>query len=149
MNALDTPPQPPRPINLAREADFRLGGALVRPSTREVIAGGRREPVEPRVMQVLVALARRQGEVVSRDELIASCWGGRFVGEDAINRCIGQLRKLGQRDRGAGPGHRYGGACRLPSRRGAPGRRNAVLERKRVRRPRRGLALAIVAARRS
>ncbi|WP_297695100.1 hypothetical protein, partial [Phenylobacterium sp.] len=43
--------------------------------------------LEPRVMQVLVALARERGEIVSRDDLIASCWAGRIVGEDAINRC--------------------------------------------------------------
>jgi len=47
-------------------------------------------------MQVLVALARAQGAVVSRDALIESCWDGRIVGEDAINRCMGRLRKLAQ-----------------------------------------------------
>jgi TolB-like protein len=45
-------------------------------------------------MQVLVALARRRAEVVSRDDLIAECWGGRVVGDDAINRCIQRIRKL-------------------------------------------------------
>ncbi len=81
-------------IDLAHEARFALGGLEVRPSTREVVAAGRSSLVEPRVMQVLVALARRQGEVVSRDDLIASCWAGRAVGEDAINRCIAALRRL-------------------------------------------------------
>jgi hypothetical protein len=28
--------------------------------------------------------------------LIESCWGGRIVGEDAINRCIGRLRRLAE-----------------------------------------------------
>jgi len=54
-----------------------------------------RETIEPRVMQVLVALARASGETVSRDELIDSCWEGRAVSEDAIHRVISQLRKLG------------------------------------------------------
>jgi Tol biopolymer transport system component/DNA-binding winged helix-turn-helix (wHTH) protein len=96
MNAHDFPHEMKRPINLALESDFALGEALVRPSSREVIRGDRRAALEPRVMQVLVALARRPGHVVSRDELIAVCWSGRIVGEDAINRCIGQLRKLAQ-----------------------------------------------------
>ena len=47
-------------------------------------------------MQVLAALARMQDRVVSRDDLIEACWGGRIVGEDAINRCIGRLRRLAE-----------------------------------------------------
>lgn len=87
----------PKPIDLAREAAFRLGPAEIRPATREAVWPDQREMLEPRVMQVLVALARRRGEVVSRDDLIGDCWGGRIVGDDAINRCIGQLRRLAER----------------------------------------------------
>ena len=49
-------------------------------------------------MQVLVALARADGEVVSRDELLASCWAGLAIGDDAINRCIGRLRRLSEEE---------------------------------------------------
>lgn len=96
MNGPDFASGSQKPVNLAQELDFSLGAARVRPSSREVVLGERREMLEPRVMQVLVALARRPGQVVSRDELIAQCWAGRIVGEDAINRCIGQLRKHAQ-----------------------------------------------------
>src|SRR5277367_2395394 len=82
------------PIDLAREADLRLGSALVRPSLSEVVTASQTIRLQPRVMQVLVALARADGEVVSRDELLASCWGGLAIGDDAINRCIGRLRRL-------------------------------------------------------
>ena len=84
----------PTIVDLAREPAFRLAAVDVRPATREVLGGGRREVLEPRVMQVLVALARRRGEVVSRDELIEACWRGRIVGDDAVSRCIGALRRL-------------------------------------------------------
>jgi TolB-like protein/tetratricopeptide (TPR) repeat protein len=47
-------------------------------------------------MQVLVALAQRQGQVVSRDALVEMCWGGRAVSEDAIQRAIAKVRKLGE-----------------------------------------------------
>lgn len=83
------------PIDLAHEQAFRLGLLEIRPATREVIGPGeRREVLEPRVMQVLTALARRRGEVVSRDDLIGTCWGGRLVGDDAVNRCVAALRRL-------------------------------------------------------
>jgi TolB-like protein len=86
------------PVDLAGEADFILGDLKVSPSTREVTRGGVRETLEPRVMQVLVALAQSGGRVNSRDELIFRCWEGRIVGEDAINRAIGRLRRLSEVD---------------------------------------------------
>ncbi|HEX5263636.1 MAG TPA: hypothetical protein VFW13_08925, partial [Phenylobacterium sp.] len=53
-------------VDLAREPAFQLSAVHVRPATREVVGfSGLREVLEPRVMQVLVALARRRGEVVS------------------------------------------------------------------------------------
>lgn len=81
---------------LAAEPDFELGGLRVRPSTREVAAATTTQVLEPRVLQVLIALARRRGAVVSRGDLVTECWGGRAVGDDAINRCIQSLRRLGE-----------------------------------------------------
>ncbi|HWD67762.1 MAG TPA: winged helix-turn-helix domain-containing protein, partial [Caulobacteraceae bacterium] len=81
-------------IDLAREPDFDLGGLRVRPSRREVSAAGTRQVLQPRVMQVLVALARSPNAVVSQRELINRCWSGLTVSDDAIGRCIGQLRRL-------------------------------------------------------
>ncbi|HWI86958.1 MAG TPA: winged helix-turn-helix domain-containing protein [Sphingomonas sp.] len=55
---------------------------------------GKSEVLEPRVMQVLIALARAEGNIVSRDDLTRSCWEDRIVGEDAINRVISRLRRV-------------------------------------------------------
>jgi TolB-like protein/DNA-binding winged helix-turn-helix (wHTH) protein len=79
-------------VDLGREPDFALGPLRVLPSTCEVVVGPRRETVQPRAMQVLVALARAHGAVVSRDQLIDMCWEGRVIGEDAINRAIAKVR---------------------------------------------------------
>lgn len=86
-------------IDLAREADFLLGRLQVRPSLREIRIDGRAETLEPRVMQVLVLLTHADGAVVSRDQLTERCWGGRIVGEDAINRCIAKVRRVAELDR--------------------------------------------------
>ncbi|MGZ2412489.1 tetratricopeptide (TPR) repeat protein [Sphingomonas sp. F9_3S_D5_B_2] len=46
-------------------------------------------------MEVLVALARASGQVVTRDELIDLCWAGRIVTDDAINRVVSRIRQVG------------------------------------------------------
>jgi DNA-binding winged helix-turn-helix (wHTH) protein len=86
----------PVEIDLAAESAFQLGDLKISPATREAAAGEERETLEPRVMQALVALARGKGEVVSRDRLIELCWGGRIVGDDAINGAVAKVRKLGE-----------------------------------------------------
>lgn len=82
-------------IDLARTPDFALGTAMVRPALRRVESPGRSETLEPRVMQALVVLAERAGEVTPKDELIDRCWGGRIVGDDAITQCIAKVRRVG------------------------------------------------------
>ena len=81
-------------IDLASTPDFDLGGLRVRPARRQVCRDGDCRDLEPRVMQVLVALASARPELVSRDRLIEQCWDGRIVGDDSINRCILALRHL-------------------------------------------------------
>lgn len=88
-------------IDLAHCADFSLGSIRVRPTSRELVGADGPVMIEPKVMQVLVALADARGRVVSRDELIEKCWSGRVVGEDAINRVIGKLRRVAEASGGA------------------------------------------------
>ena len=83
-------------IDLGEEPAFDLGGMRVVPAERTVILNGERRELQPRVMQVLVALAKARPDVVSRDKLIDLCWEGRVVGDDALNRCILALRHLAQ-----------------------------------------------------
>ena len=89
-------------MDLAAEATFHLGLLEVSPPTCVVTWPGGRKVLQPRVMQVLVMLAHACGAVVSRDALIAECWDGRVVGEDAITRVMVQLRRLAQLTDGLG-----------------------------------------------
>lgn len=68
----------------------------VHPAELAVEFDGQRHDLQPRVMQVLVALAKARPTVVSRDKLVDLCWDGRVVGDDALNRCILALRHLAQ-----------------------------------------------------
>ncbi|WP_158266315.1 winged helix-turn-helix domain-containing protein [Allosphingosinicella deserti] len=98
-------PGPSTAVDLAHVAPFRLGGLIVDPSTREVRRDdGQRQTIEPRMMQVLAVLARAEGTVVSRDDLVDQCWEGRVVGDSAVNRIILLLRRLGT-DIGEGAFH--------------------------------------------
>lgn len=83
-------------INLAEVSDFDVGEMRVRPTERAIESNGQRVELQPRVMQVLVALAQARPAVVSRDKLVDLCWEGRVVGDDALNRCILALRHLAQ-----------------------------------------------------
>ena len=97
---MTTTDDPPRGVDLAKVPDFALGSLEVSPSTARVRMGADERRVEPRVMQVLVVLARHAPRTVTRDELIDACWGGRIVSDDAVARVVAQVRALA---RGPGP----------------------------------------------
>ncbi len=84
----------PGKVDLAHEPAFKLGNVSVHPPTRQIVDGEIKQTVEPRVMQVLVALARADGAIVTRDELTEWCWDGRIVGDDSINRTLSRIRAI-------------------------------------------------------
>jgi len=87
--------EPSDRVDLAHVPGFMLGRLRVRPAVRQLMRDdGEEEVLQHRVMQVLIALARAEGAIVTRDELTMSCWDGRVVGEDAINRIISRLRAV-------------------------------------------------------
>lgn len=93
---MQSDPQILVPIHLAHAPSFMLGGVKIHPPTRQLVnGGGRGETLEPRIMQVLVALAQAKGEILSRDDLIALCWDGRMVGDNAIHRAVSKVREVG------------------------------------------------------
>ena len=48
--------------------------------------------LRPKAYALLVALARRPRELVSKDELLDAVWGRRFVSEGVIKSAVGELR---------------------------------------------------------
>jgi DNA-binding winged helix-turn-helix (wHTH) protein len=75
------------------QGDFRLGHWLVCPKLNTVQADGRAIRLEPKFMQVLVCLADRSGEVVSKEELMRAVWMDTFVTDDVLTRAISELRR--------------------------------------------------------
>lgn len=72
---------------------FRIGDCEVFPARRIIRRDGEEISPEPKVWGVLMSLAARSGDVVTRDELVDEVWAGRPTGDEPINRCISQLRK--------------------------------------------------------
>ncbi|MEM6326014.1 MAG: winged helix-turn-helix domain-containing protein, partial [Bacteroidota bacterium] len=72
---------------------IRVGDWRVEPMANRLLRGGEERRVEPKVMEVLVCMARRPGETVSRDAFMAEVWAGTIVTDDVLARCISELRK--------------------------------------------------------
>jgi Tol biopolymer transport system component/DNA-binding winged helix-turn-helix (wHTH) protein len=73
--------------------DYRVGDWLIHPAVNSMECGGETVHLEPKVMQVLVALASGAGEVVTREHLRSVVWPDVFVGEDVLIRAISELRR--------------------------------------------------------
>lgn len=78
---------------------FRLGPWDVDPALLEVSRQGEVRHLEPRVMELLVYLARHAGETISRQEFLENVWGDRIVVEAVLTRAISQLRGVLDDDR--------------------------------------------------
>ncbi len=73
--------------------ELRVGGWRVDPARNELSRGAESVKLEPKVVEVLVHLARRAGQVVGREELLSAVWPGVVVGDDALTQAIIKLRK--------------------------------------------------------
>ena len=82
-------------VPLAHVPRFMLGPVAVEPALRQVSSlNGRTRKIEPLVMQMLIALRASLGSTLSRDDLIAACWDGAIVSDDAVNRVVSKLRRV-------------------------------------------------------
>ena len=71
---------------------FYVGEWEIQPLRSQVVGPAGPVHLEPRVMDVLVALASRPGEVIERSELLETVWQGRAMSDEPLNRCISKLR---------------------------------------------------------
>ena len=72
---------------------FIINDWKVSPAEGVLSHGYKTVRLEPKVMEVLVYLASRPGEVVSREELERDVWRGALVGYDAVTATVIKLRK--------------------------------------------------------
>jgi DNA-binding winged helix-turn-helix (wHTH) protein/tetratricopeptide (TPR) repeat protein len=74
------------------QAGFRIGQCIIEPRQNRIVRDDTEVRLEPKVMDVLVCLAERAGEVVSRHTLNEQVWGNTVVTDQAVTNCISELR---------------------------------------------------------
>ncbi|MEJ2190268.1 MAG: winged helix-turn-helix domain-containing protein [Acidobacteriota bacterium] len=71
---------------------FRVGEWLVESSLNRLSRGGETIQLELKVMDVLVCLAERAGEVVSRRDIVDRVWATEFIADNTLTHAITDLR---------------------------------------------------------
>ena len=76
------------------EEVFHFGDWQISPRTNSVLNGVERRQMEPRAMDVLLALCRNPQAVVSSEVLLEQCWGSSVYGDNPVHKTITQLRRV-------------------------------------------------------
>jgi DNA-binding winged helix-turn-helix (wHTH) protein len=75
--------------------DFLIGKDwLVQPRLNRISNVGKTVRLPSKYMHVLLCLAERPGEPISREELMATVWKNTVVVEESLTRAISELRKI-------------------------------------------------------
>ncbi|MGB9040983.1 MAG: winged helix-turn-helix domain-containing tetratricopeptide repeat protein [Pseudolabrys sp.] len=72
---------------------FLFGDHTLDDDRRELLRGSEPIAVEPQVFDLLIYLVQNRDRVVSKDDLIASVWGGRVVSDSTLTSRINAARK--------------------------------------------------------
>src|SRR6187549_3693664 len=72
---------------------FLFGDHTLDADRRELRRGAEPISVEPQVFDLLIYLVQSRDRVVSKDDLIASVWGGRIVSDSTLTSRINAARK--------------------------------------------------------
>jgi len=81
------------PPGWATTVQFSFADHTLDTDKRELRRGSEPIAVEPQVFDLLIYLVEHRDRVVSKDDLIASVWGGRIVSESTLSSRINAARK--------------------------------------------------------
>ena len=73
---------------------YRIGSFLLVPGRRELSLGETTVPLGSRAFDLLLALIKRQGQLATKDELMAEVWSGTIVDENNLAAQVSALRKV-------------------------------------------------------
>lgn len=72
---------------------FRIGDWIVYPQSHEVRKNGEAVRIKPKEMGVLLQLAERGNQVVTRDEILDAVWDDAYPNDEGLTQAISGLRK--------------------------------------------------------
>ncbi len=83
-------------IDLAREPASRLnfGPFALDPRRVELTRDGVAVALRPKTFALLMYFARRPGQALSKQELLAALWPGLVVSDDSLSQCVNELRSV-------------------------------------------------------
>lgn len=73
-------------------AVFFFGDWQVDPKANSLRLGQRVKQIEPKAMDVLLALCEAKGDVVTSEDLLSRCWPNAETGDNPLHKTITQLR---------------------------------------------------------
>ncbi|WP_144392346.1 LamG-like jellyroll fold domain-containing protein [Pleionea sediminis] len=73
---------------------FLVNGRIVDARTLTISHNMNSQKIEPRVLDVLLLLAKSQGELVTREQIFSEVWKDRIASDNSLNRNIATLRKI-------------------------------------------------------
>ncbi len=83
----------PLPDVICGYVSYQFDDFVVDPVGFRLIKAGRPVSIEPKALQILIALIERRDRPMSKQELFDEIWPGVVVTENALTRAIAQLRK--------------------------------------------------------
>jgi len=89
--------QPPHVAAQGQSPESRrwhFANAVLDDRTFELTVDGAEVEIERKPFEVLRFLLQHAGEVVTKDELLAGVWPGRFLSETVLTKCVGRLREV-------------------------------------------------------
>jgi len=72
---------------------FYLNDRLIDPRTNQLYLHDESVSLQPKLMEVLLYLCQRTGEIVSGEALVSACWPNQYISDNPVHKCIAQLRK--------------------------------------------------------
>lgn len=76
-----------------RPQSFQLGDWTIRPELGLIECDAQSVYVRPQVMELLLLLVGRAGEIVTKGEIVRSVWHGRLTAESSLTRTVAELRR--------------------------------------------------------
>lgn len=80
-------------VTSTTQNEFQLGQWRVLPEQNCLIKGGQTKSIEPQCMALLIFLAKHQGQVLSRAQLLDALWKNVVVNENTLTKTVGMLRQ--------------------------------------------------------